>query len=158
MIIIALVVLAWVAWALYERQKRPATADGMSWLEYGFSLKAVGAFFAVMLFYAPTHELLYGRTLPAIVVGSFTVLLGGPIFLLAFFWRVGYDASGIHTRSPWRKSRFVPWTEVTCFRFSSMMKQWVVHTRSQGTIRINELVPGVRHMVSELKKRRIAAG
>lgn len=153
MIIIAVVVLAWVAWATHEKQKEAVSAYGVRWLEYGLSLKAIGAFFAVMLVYAPTYELLHGRALPAIVIGSFTALLGVPIFLFAFFWRVGYDEHGIHTRSPWRRRRFVPWGDVVRFEFSSITKQWVIHTKSHGTIRINELVPGASHMISEIKQR-----
>jgi hypothetical protein len=154
-VIVGIVVLAWVAWATHDKQRQPTAVQGIRWFEYGLSLKAAGAFFALVLVSAPAFELLHERPARAIVIGMFTALIGGPIFLLAFFWKVGYDASGIYARSPWRARRFVPWSDVVCFGFSDIMKQWVINTRSQGNVRINELVPGVKFLVQELQQRGI---
>ena len=155
-IIVGIVVLAWLAWARFDKQRQPTAFQGVRWLEYGLSFKAAGSFFLVMLVYAPVFELLHERPERAIVIGLFIALVAGPIFLLAFFWKVGYDAYGIHTRSPWRTRRFVPWGDVACLGFSNTMKQWVIHTHSQGSVRVNELVPGAKFIVQELHRRGIA--
>jgi hypothetical protein len=134
------------------------SANGVHWVKYGAALKAVGAVGIVMPFYVVTDCLIMGRPYTALILGFVFTMLGLPLFLLAYFWRVGYDAIGIHCISPWRKNRFVPWSNVTDVSFSQIMKQWIVHAGQLGTIRINILVPGSSQLIDVIERRGITVG
>ena len=152
-ILITIAVQAMVVLLLRNARSPAQTMDGVQWLKYGKPLKAVGAFSVAVTVYVVADNLIAGRPLEALILGFLFAVMGVPICLLAYIWGVGYDANGIHCISPWRKNRFVPWSNVTGVSFSQIMKQWIVHTSQSGTIRVNILVPGSDQLIDELARR-----
>jgi len=154
--VITFIVLACVGLIGLERLRKPVLKSEIQWIQYGLTFRAAGLLFLATPLYVVITSLLAGRRTQALILGSAFTLFGAPMFLLAFRWKVGYDANGIHCRSAWRRKRFIPWADVTGVRFVDSMKQWVIETRSQGTVRINEFVPGVQYLIAELKQRGIS--
>lgn len=91
------------------------------------------------------------------VIGAVMALLFGtlaiPLFALGFFWGVGYGENGLHCFSPWRKTRQVPWSDVLGVSFSVVMRQWVISTKRQGVIRVNELATGSSDLIAAMMAR-----
>lgn len=154
-IIVGLAALLCLALVILESKGSPTDAEGILWLQYGVSTKVIGIFAVGTTGYAVINSLLAGRPLQAAILGALIGLCGFPVFLTAFFWKVGFDHKGIYSQSPWRRNRFVPWSDVRRVRFSQNMKQWIIETRCQGNIRINELVPGASDIVSLFNQRGI---
>lgn len=157
-VITGLVVLLCVGRIAAESGRGAVERSGMRWLEHGITYKGIAMLGIGMPVYVLVSNVLAGRVAMAGILGATFVVLGAPVFLAAFFWRVGYDHSGVYARSLWKGKRFVPWAEVTGVRFSNPMKQWIIQTKSQYTIRINELIPGATDLISRLEERGMRVG
>lgn len=129
--------------------------DGVLWLKYGLTFKLIAAFGLGMTFFIAADGIQRGTPIGGFVAALGFGMLALPTFALAFFWRVGIDSVGLRCVSPWRPNRLVPWSELTGVSFSNSMKQWILSTRSQGLIRVNEIVPGCPQLLSELRQRGI---
>ncbi len=108
-----------------------------------------------MPMYVVATSLQAGRPLQAVILGTTFLLMGAPVFLLAFFWKVGYDVDGIYCRSPWRRRRFIPWNDVERVRFSDLWKHWVVETRSSGSVTVPELAIGAKSAIEQWEENHI---
>jgi len=103
-----------------------------------------------MPIYVVLDNITAGRLRTALILGAFFAALGLPLFLLTFFWKIGYDSLGIYCFSPWREKRFVAWSGIDQLSYSKVMKQWIIRTTTVGTVRINILVPGSKELMLEM--------
>ena len=155
LLLIGITALVVTALLLISGRSQSRSVSGVHWLMYGAPLRIVGALGVAMPIYVIADNLNAARPLTALILGSVFTAIGVPIFLLAYFWRVGYDVNGIYCVSPWRKNRFVPWSLVSGVSFSKAMKQWMIRAAQFGTVRINVLVPGSAQLIDELARRGI---
>jgi hypothetical protein len=153
LILIGFTVLVVTALLLISGHSQTRSANGVLWIRYGAPLRMVGALGLAMPIYVIADNLHAARPLTALIIGVVFTAIGLPVFLLAYFWRVGYDLTGIYCVSPWRKNRFVSWANVTDVSFSTPMKQWIIHSAQCGTVRLNVLVPGSAQLIDELARR-----
>jgi hypothetical protein len=153
--LIGLTVLMFSALLIISGRSQTRSANGVEWLTYGAQVKIVGALGLAMPIYVIADNLNAAKPVTAFILGFVFTALGIPMFLLAYFWRVGYDLKGIYCVSPWRRNRFVPWSNITDVSFSTAMKQWIVRSAQCGTVRINILVPGSAQFIDELARRGI---
>jgi hypothetical protein len=130
--------------------------DGKWVLRYALPLKGLMTAGGVLFF--------------AIGVGGVTGVLGGAnesrteqlLFsapLLAFgiylplefhLVSITVDSHGLTHRSPWRRRRVVPWTEVTgCHR--SFLNEWIVIETRRGPIRMSEFLVGALELEQRVK-------
>ena len=70
-----------------------------------------------------------------------------------FHVRIRYDGHGIHTSSPWRPSRVIPWDGFTEITFSRLAKWYVLHTRAHGRVRLHPYLSGLQSFLSEFQSR-----
>jgi hypothetical protein len=94
---------------------------------------------------APPEE----RIAAAVIFGLFA-LAGGFLVLEGCWVRIMYDEEGLRTRSPWRRSRCIPWTEVVLCDYADINQWYRIHTRSQGIIRVSLLLHGVAGLLRML--------
>lgn len=57
------------------------------------------------------------------------------------------DASGIRTRSPWRRPRTIPWGDVERVDYSAAARWYRIHTRSHGVVRLHDYLRGRRRVM-----------
>jgi hypothetical protein len=85
-------------------------------------------------------------------------LLGGATFALhrEFFGvRITYDDEGIQTRSGWRSSRTIPWSDIQKGWYSRALQWYVIQTGNHGRIRLHDFLDGRESLISELRRRGI---
>jgi hypothetical protein len=139
---------------LVAEARRPGVTSGkMTWVRWGRGVRGLAIFGLAVTIYIFIDGALDGRP----VIGAVMALLFGtlaiPLFALGFFWGVGYGENGLHCISPWRKTRQVPWSDVLGVSFSVLMRQWVISTKSQGVIRVNELAGGSSGLIAAMTAR-----
>jgi len=94
-----------------------------------------------------------GRRPDASAMVFVTLLLGW--LHLEFSWvRILFDEQGITTRSPWRRSRQVPWAEVKKVSYNAILQWHVIATRGHGKIRMHDYLSGIPEFLEELGTRR----
>lgn len=151
--IIGVLVLALCAALLTDARRQHGEVEGLTWVRWGPAYKAVAAFGLVVVALIIADGAFGERPAVAIVMAAAFGLLVVPVAANGFLWRVGFGASGLRCLSAWRKERVVPWSEISEVSFSSGMRQWVISTRQQGLIRINELASGSDQLIAELRRR-----
>ena len=74
------------------------------------------------------------------------------------FFRVSirYDSTGLHTSSPWRRNRFVPWSAITGARFSPILQWYVLSTSGLSYVRLHLYLSGLQSLLDELTTRGIS--
>jgi len=149
------IVLVCISAIVLESKRKPRAAGKILWLEHGLTYKAIGLIGPAVTAYIIANELSSGRPIKAVILGSVFAAMNVPIFLLAFFWRVGYDQSGLYCYSPWRATRKVAWDEIKAVRFSAPLKHWIILTNTKGSVRINQLIAGTEGLVEEIRSRGI---
>jgi Bacterial PH domain len=88
-----------------------------------------------------------------------TCVIGGFFFMVLVFHLevfhvvIRYDADGLHLTSPWRRSRFIPWSAITGARFSSAYQWYVLSTTEHGFIRLHLFLSGLQSLLDELATR-----
>ena len=157
-IVLGLIVLVFTGFVIRDAQRPVGSTDGLTWIQYGTTFRICAVFGLGMTVLIAADGIRRGTPVTGLATALAFGMLALPFFSLAFFWRVGYDTVGLRCISPWRRNRLVPWSEVTSVSFSIPMKQWRLSTRSQGVIRVNELVPGCSQLLSELRKRGLVIG
>jgi hypothetical protein len=89
------------------------------------------------------------RVAAAVTFGLFA-LLGGILLVEGHWVRIKYDEEGIRTRSPWRRSRRIAWSEVVSCDYAEVNQWYRIHTRSQGIVRVSLLLHGVAGLLNML--------
>lgn len=83
------------------------------------------------------------------LVALFTVIIL-PLHLEVFFTSITWDDSNIHTRSPWRRRRIIPFSAVAGCTFSKTMQWHRIRTTQYGVIRLHSLMRGVSVLLEAL--------
>jgi hypothetical protein len=137
------------------------TIEGRQVLRYARPLRIlVGAFWACWLglvalaIFMPKREAGDGWIAASLVVGFF--LLVFVLHIEFFVVRVTFDESGVQTRSPWRRGRCVPWSDIIRVGFSPMAQWYTVQTREHGYIRLHLYLSGIESLLNELERRGVS--
>ncbi len=151
---------AGIATTCLLRSIRPsARRDGSTMIvEYGRTMKVFAVVFwffvagaSVATVFAPASD----RMMAICVVGVFFLMILA-LHLEFFHVRICYDPGGLHLASPWRRSRFVPWSAITGARFSPVLQWYVLSTTKFGRIRLHLYLSGLQSLLDELLSRGIA--
>ncbi|WP_035608743.1 hypothetical protein [Haloferula sp. BvORR071] len=134
-----------VAMAAFVRAAdRPARVSGeVKWVEYGVAMKAfsiAAGLIPVGLIVAMFLQSAFSKD-PVIATLLFTGL-SVPLLLESFLVKISFDENAIYTRSAWRRSRVIPWSEVGAPIRSDLLQWWVLPTKKQGSIRLHDFISG----------------
>lgn len=143
------------------RTRKEATfSNGRYVLDYGISMKAAAvstSLFACFLLINTVHESLTESdqvtgawTLTVITVPAFCSLL-----FEAFGVTISFDDHAIYTRSPWRKQRTIPWSDVQSVDFSQINQWHLIRTANQDSVRLSVMLQGSQTLLNELRERNI---
>lgn len=127
-------------------------------LEYSKGPKIAGVLalvFGLLVLIGVFYEALPGRQTAAWTAAALLVPLCLALFLEFWVVQVSFDEQEIHTRSPWRSKRKVPWSDVVSLDYSHLNAWHLVGTRNQGYIRLSILLSGLGTFMPELEKRNI---
>ncbi|HWB07306.1 MAG TPA: hypothetical protein VG796_30050 [Verrucomicrobiales bacterium] len=86
------------------------------------------------------------------VAGGF-FLAALALHLESFYVSIRYDQTGLHTASPWRRSRFIPWSAITVVEFSAGWQWYVLYTKGHGCVRLQLFLSGLQTLLEELEHR-----
>lgn len=124
-------------------------------VEYGRAMKVFVIVFwlfmvglAVAAAFASERE----RLLAFCTVAGFSLLVL-TLHLEFFHVSIRYDKDGLHTSSPWRRNRFVPWSSITGVHFSSVAQWYVLSSSGLGCIRLHLYLSGLQSLLDELATR-----
>ena len=143
--------------ALAKAAKAPAKVkvqNGMAWVEYGLCFKIL-SFVSVMIpcglgilwFFVNADD-----RLPVLMMILLFGGLGIPLFMEAFFVKIGFDDSLAYCYSPWRPSRQVRFCDMGEPYFSESMHWWVIPTQTQGRIRMHQFISGASDLLQKLQE------
>lgn len=157
-ILVGALVLAYLAFLRSAAEKRARKSDGKLWLEHSWTMKSLGLVGLATMVYAVVINLVRGEPIVALICGTMFLSLSIYPVMYGFFWKVGYDTSGLYCYSPWRGHRFVPWSSVTAIRsFRFMDRQWSLVVDDKALITVNDLMRGASEFLDELKRRGFVA-
>jgi hypothetical protein len=143
---------AFFLFLLYREARKPMSGH---LLAYGTLLKAVG--FLGMVLFSVFGSLAWQQAgmdnFWPVLLFAFLALMSAALFLESLFVRVMYNERGIHTRSPWRPSRLVPWHAVTGYRYSANWQWHEVETRAMGRVRLSIYLRGLPEFFMYLEEK-----
>ena len=142
-----------LAWLLRPAQAESAEKAGQPVVAYPKKFKVVVVFcwvataaFAILFGVTSKDEDL---TNVYVVFGLFTALVL-PLHLEVFCVRITWDEAFIHTRSPWRKARKIPFSAVRSCDYSTSMQCYRIHTFACGTIWLSPWAQGTAELLAAL--------
>ncbi|MES2706806.1 MAG: hypothetical protein V4726_09415 [Verrucomicrobiota bacterium] len=137
----------------YFARRESIKKAGLRVFEYTTAMKVLAGFFVVglcggILFAEMPWEDPDAKhgLLAAVVING--VVLG--LYLEVFFVRVSWDSENIHTRSPWRRSRLIPFSAVKSCDVSHMMQWYRIRTAGFGIVRLPFLGRGIPQLLAAL--------
>ena len=74
-----------------------------------------------------------------------------PLAMSAFFVRIVVSDAGIEARTPFRKIRTIPWSDVTRLRPSYRAE--ILETRTSGRLKLSHMLSGLGSMFEEIRRR-----
>jgi hypothetical protein len=139
------------------RAARPvARQEGkMTVLEYGRAIKALVIMFWIFdvgVFVAASFATEDERIWAYCAAGGFFLLVLS-VHLEFFHVSIRFDDAGLHTTSPWRRTRFIPWSAITGIRFSTVAQWYLISTTEMGRVRLHLYLSGLRSLLDELARR-----
>jgi hypothetical protein len=147
--------LGLLLWTARRGRPKVDLSTGALWFRHsvlfrGFAvLAAFGmplAITALLIFVMPPKNA--GDVLAVIAIYALFFVLGGPLLWEASRFALGVSKAGLDCRSPWRASRFVPWTEVTQISYSSINSWFIIRTRDGWKFHVSVLVPGLSEFLA----------
>ncbi len=154
--VIASIAIVPLVLGLLLRTVRPhaRVEGGVRILEYGLAFKLIGwGAIGIVLGCATLVFFVARADRPAVLLlTALFALLGLPIVLEATFVRITTGDQGLTSRSPWRRTRTIPWSEVRAVDFSGAMQWWRLHT-AQGVVRASVYLSGIADLVETCKAR-----
>ena len=148
---------AGIATSYLLRSVRPvARQEGsVTIVEYGRTMKVFVVVFwlfvagaTIAAAFASEHERVIAF---CTVTGFFLMVLS--MHVECFHVSIRYDSDGLHTVSPWRRDRFVPWSAITGIRFSLVLQWYVLSTSGLGCVRLHLYLSGLQSLLEELARR-----
>jgi hypothetical protein len=127
----------------------------MTVLEYGRAIKVLVVIFWIFdvgVFVAAAFARGDEGVLAYSAAGGFFLLV--MCLHLEFFGvTIRFDDAGLRTTSPWRRSRFIPWSAVTGIRFSTLAQWYLISTTEMGGVRLHLYLSGLPSLLDELARR-----
>lgn len=154
-VIIGVVTLAVALVLLSSARSAGERIGNLTWVRWGVGYRAVGVFGIAVMIAILVDGARDGNIVAALVAAFLFGLLAVPVFVNGFLWGIGFGEDGLRCQSAWRGTRVVSWGDITGASFSVGLRQWVVSTRQQGSIRLNELANGSAQFLAELRRRGI---
>jgi len=86
------------------------------------------------------------------------VFLLMPVLLHLEFFHVSirYNVHGLQTKSPWRRTRSIPWEDITGITFEDTAQWYVISTTRYGKVRVPFWLSGVESLLAQLEQRGFA--
>jgi hypothetical protein len=128
---------------------RRAEHDGeFTVLRYGLALRVFAACsFAIPLLLTYAAFRYAANRSPGMAFAVFFFVLSWILIQETFGVQIAFDEMAIHTRSPWRRTRTIPWTDVTSISFSPGLDWYVLHTKSHGNVRAHTGLRGLPELL-----------
>lgn len=151
--------MALLSWFIVRTSRRPKRFGNRSVLLYGrvprVVILALGAVLPILII----HAYLQGRAGVDVMVFVlvFDALFLGYMVPELFLTRIEFDDDHIHTFSPWRKSRVIPWSSITGTSYSAFMYWHTLTTDGFGSVRVHDWLEGARDFLDMCNQRRIAS-
>jgi hypothetical protein len=147
-IIGAIVAILLVAFLARSARKNARLRSNRHVLEYGRPVKIAGWFFLLLggfFIYAAAHASADQALLAASVGGA--LFAGSVVVFLEFHLvRLELDEEAIHTFSPWRRKRVIPWSEVIGYDYSAINNWHILKTGRHGPVRLSVMLSGLSTM------------
>lgn len=128
--------------------------DGKTWLEYGRTFKifsCVGIMipcgFGIVLFYVEPKEV-FALSMVILLFAVLTV----PLFLEAFFVKIGFDESVVYCYSPWRPNRQIKFSDLGEPCYSNSLQWWVIPSQNSGYIRLQDFISGKEDLLNKVRE------
>lgn len=145
--IVIAVTIAYIAAQSYKVHRSAAASslgDDKIVLKYGDGPKALAIVLGTLvpvtvLFLALSNRLDFNVALWALAIDLLVVGYCAPEF---FRTRIEFDAKEVHTFSPWRKSRVIPWTVIMSRKYSALKRWNAFDTFGYGSLRVSDLMEG----------------
>ncbi len=138
---------------LFSRDAGKPVKKGV--LSYGPALSVVGmlgaSIFLVVGYFTYLSEGFHDPV--PFVILLILLLLCLAVVLEGTLVRLRYDDLGIHTSSPWRRSRTIPWYAITGYRWSGINKWHILETREYGRVRLSIYLRGLTDFFKVLRQR-----
>ena len=134
--------------------QKAAIENGRTVIKYGIAMKIFSWLsLALPLMVIAIFPKVKSSDIPS-VIAAFFMASGISASLILEFNRVmiSYDDKFIYTKSPWRKNRKIPWSDITSIGFSSAASWYVVLTKNNGKIRLHTGLNGLKSILSEINK------
>ncbi len=154
-VFIACIVLVAVSFVVAASKRKTPSSAGILWVKHGMAYRAIAVVTFATAVYFGAVNIASGAIVRGAILATTFLLLGVPLLLIGFFWKVGYGEGGIYWRNMWGVNRLVGWDEIRHVSFSVGMKQWLIHVSNGNKIRINEIAPGCSRLMFLLKERGI---
>jgi hypothetical protein len=137
-------------------RRRVAAVNGTYVLSYGAPLKCfvislwcifvpLGLF---LVLGAPLQKQAQGHVVTALLFSGLMAM-----HLEFYYISILCDEHGIFTRSPWRPSRSISWSEIRNVTYSRMAQWYVIETESKGRVRCHVMLDGTQTLLDELSVR-----
>jgi len=128
------------------------TREGKSWLEYGAAFKILSSFILsipcglAFIYLSADGENKFPILMMILLFGG----LGLPLFLEAFFVKIGFDDSTVHCFSPWRSNRRIALSDLQKPYYSNAMQWWVIPTEKDGNIYLQSFISGAPQLLEKI--------
>lgn len=127
------------------------TREGKSWLEYGSIFKIFSLIILLIpcvlafIYWNADAESKFPLLMMILLFGG----LGLPLFLEAFFVKIGFDDSTLLCYSPWRSNRRISLSDLQKPYFSDGMQWWVIPTNNDGNIYLHSFISGASELLEK---------
>jgi hypothetical protein len=143
------------------KSRAAVSTDGSQVLQYPMLLRSFGTIGSVMLVvlvaFIPT--MLKGEAQTPFGIGLFTIIGLGLGFLGVYgtlefpLVRLEVRNDGLLSRTPWRRRRFIAWTDIASVSYSSGAQWFVIRAQNGASIRAHLYLSGIRELYDELRHR-----
>lgn len=101
------------------------------------------AVFNVLAWVSASRGETLGDTPAFIFIIALSLAITIPLILEFHFTEIRIEQDTIHTRSPWRKRRVIPFSSVASCDFSETFQWYRIRTQHNGVIRLHTMLSGL---------------
>jgi len=129
-------------------------------IQYGWAAKTAAWLGFLVMWFLVIWDVVYNFEFKLVPVVRDVACIGifSNFLMIVYFWRVEFDEESLYVFSPLRRSRVIPWSEVTrCVVRSRLLVRWIgLETQKHGEIKFGQLLSGLGTLAKELNRRGIA--
>ena len=151
--VISLAILSWLASAVRKNAKHSATGFVV---QYGLPCKIIAIISGVITaFFVLTYFVVESNDRPAVLVLNLLFgLITVPLTLMVFRTRIEVEPDCMIVRSPWRRTRKIPFTDIESVEFSKRKRRHEIRTGHNGNLYLHALLSGVPDLIEEVDRHR----